>query len=141
LPSGGRVEIESAWGHSVLGGLLKEMLRDSLVDAPARRCLLISVRTKPEARGRLAELLREGTPFDPFATSVTRHDVFVLDNQVLFSFEVDDGVESDDAFAGAWRWAEAWSEVVVEVRNAEWVFTWARPASPARSVSGVGLGY
>ena len=90
LSANGRVEVESAVGEWILGDLLKQTLRGMLVQAPAPQRVLVSVKTKPEARERVAELLKEGPPFDPYSTSITRHDVFVLDDQVLFLFETDD---------------------------------------------------
>jgi hypothetical protein len=115
---------------------------ETLVEAPLPNRVLVSVKTKPEHRERVAELLKQGPPFDPFATSITRHDVFVLDDQVLFLFETDDCVEGEESLADAWRWAESWRDLVVEVRDADQVFSWTRPDSPEIPVPPhLGLGY
>jgi hypothetical protein len=103
--------------------------------------VLVSIKTKPECRGRVAELLKDGPPFDPFTTSITRHDVFVLDDQVLFLFETDDRLEAEDSPMDAWRWAEPWRDLVLEVRSAELVFSWSRPKSLEHVASRLGLGY
>ena len=141
LSANGRVEVESAVGKWILGDLLKETLRGMLVQSPARQRVLVSVRTKPEARERVAELLKDGPPFDPSSTSITRHDVFVLDDQVLFLFETDDRLEGNESLADAWRWAETWRDLVVEVRDAEQIFSWTRPESLGSAESALGLGY
>jgi hypothetical protein len=142
LSTSGRIEVESSVGKWILADLLKDTLRCTLVQAPAPHRVLVSVKTKPEARERVVELLKQGPPFDPFATPITRHDVFVLDDQVLFLFETDDRLESEDSLSDGWRWAESWRDLVLEVRDAEQVFSWTRPdrsgvSGPAR----LGLGY
>src|SRR5690242_17453295 len=81
LSAGGRIEVESVAGKWILGDLLRETLRAMLVQEPVLHRVLVSVTTKPDCRERVAELLREGPPFDPNETSITRHDVFVLDDQ------------------------------------------------------------
>jgi hypothetical protein len=142
LSGGGRIEVESAAGTWILGDLLKETLHSMLVQAPVPHRVLVSVKTKPECRERVAELLKQGPPFDPFATSITRHDVFQLDDQVLFLFETEDGLEGNDSLSEAWRWAESWRDLVVEVRDAEQVFSWTRPEkSDVPGPSHPGLGY
>ena len=141
LPTG-RIEIESGVGKWILGDLLKETLRVMLVQEPVPHRVLVSVKTKPEHWERVAELLKEGPPFDPFATSITRHDVFLLDDQVLFLFETDDHLEGGDSLADAWRWAESWRELASEVRDAEQVFSGTRPAGSDVPVPAhLGLGY
>jgi hypothetical protein len=110
--------------------------------APVQHRVLVSVRTKPGSRERVAKLLKEGPPFDPLATSITRHDVFVLDDQVLFLFEADDRLEGDDSLADAWQWSESWRDLVLEVRDAEQLFSWTRPESiDVPTPSHLGLGY
>jgi hypothetical protein len=142
LPTNESIEVESSVGKWILGDLLKETLLGILVEAPVQHRVLVSVRTEPGSRERVAELLKEGPPFDPFATSITRHDVFVLDDQVLFLFETDDRLEGADSFADAWRWAEPWRDLVLEARDAEQVFSWTRPdGAGARSPAHLGLGY
>ena len=141
LSANGRVEIEGAVGKWILGDLLRETLRRMLVREPARQRVLVSVKTRPEAREQVEELLKNGPPFDPFATSITRHDVFVLDDQVLFLFETDDQLEGEDSLEDAWRWAETWRDLVVEVRDAEEIYSWTPPASGGPVVWGAGLGF
>jgi hypothetical protein len=141
LSANGRIEVESAVGKWILGDLLKNTLHGMLVHSPVGRRVLVSVKTKPEARDRVAELLRNGPPFDPQSTSITRHDVYVLDDQVLFLFETDDRPEGDESLADAWRWAESWRDLVVEVRDAEQIFSWTRPETLGPAESALGLGY
>ena len=59
LSANGRVEIEGAVGKWILGDLLRETLRRMLVQEPARQRVLVSVKTKPEAREQVAELLKK----------------------------------------------------------------------------------
>ena len=111
-------------------------------DTDTMERVLVSVKTKPEARKRVAELLEEGPPFDPFPTPITRHDVFVLDDQVLFLFESDDRLDREDSLADGWQWAESWRDLVSEMRDAEQVFSWTRPDdSGVRLPAHLGLGY
>jgi hypothetical protein len=134
----GRVEVESAVGKWILGDVLDEMQWSTLDQAPVRHRVLISIKTKPECRERVAELLKEGPPFDPIPTPITRHDVFVLDDEVLFLFETDDRLEAEDSLLDAWRWAESWRDLAVGVRSAEQVFSWIRPAASEPVASHLG---
>jgi hypothetical protein len=85
------------------------------------------------------ELLKQGAAVRSFP--ITGHDVFVLDDQVLFLFETDDRLEGEDSLSDGWRWAESWRDLVLEVRDTEQVFSWTRPDSSVPVPAHLGLGY
>lgn len=103
--------------------------------------VLVSVKTRPESRARALELLQAGPPFDPSATCITQHDVFLLDDQVLFLCETDERLETEESPMDAWRWAESWRDLVVEVENADHVYSWTRPTAAEPVSSRLGLGF
>jgi hypothetical protein len=77
-------------------------------------------------------LLAEGPPFDPGATPLERHDVFVTDREVVFLFEGPEAREAVQELAGdpgVWRAAARWRELLAgRPRIADDVYAWERAA-------------
>jgi len=84
------------------------------------------------ARAAAQALLAEGPPFDPGATPLERHDVFVTDREVVFLFEGPGAREAVQDIAGdpgVWRAAARWRELLAgRPRIAGDVYAWERAA-------------
>ena len=139
---GGRqVEIESAVDRWILGDLLEHLFVHALAPGTEPRRILVALQIKPGHRRETRELLRTGPPFDPSESGLARHDVFLLDDQVLFVFATHGGrelarfVEPD-----FWETVAAWRPLMVGgVRLAESAYGWSE-GEPAPPVGHPGLG-
>jgi hypothetical protein len=103
---------------------------------------LVALTLKPGGRDRARELVSAGPPFDPSSTPLVTHDVFLLDDQVLFLFGLDP-VEAGAQLAEPdfWRPLLAWSELVAGgARLAERVYAWQRTHHPEPEIH-PGLGF
>jgi hypothetical protein len=49
--------------------------------------LVVAATLKPGTRARAAELVAEGSPFDPNGSGLTSHGVYLSDREVVFAFE------------------------------------------------------
>jgi hypothetical protein len=86
----------------------------------------------PGAAGQVAELLRQGPPFDPDEIGLGRHQVFLTENEAIFLFEADSADAADRLLssAGVWAAAEAWKELVAgPPRLAADAYSWVRAPS------------
>jgi hypothetical protein len=91
--------------------------------------LIVVVALVDGARERARALLASGPPFDPGATGLERHHVFLTDHEAIFVFEADaaDAVEQLAADESLWAAAAGWSELVAgPPRLAEEVYAWIR---------------
>jgi hypothetical protein len=82
-------------------------------------------------------LLRNGPPFDPEATGLERHHVFLTDQEVVFAFEADEfeAVERLASDPTLWEAIAGWNDLVAgPPRMAEVVYSWIRP-HPSEDVS------
>ena len=144
LRNGRQVEIESAAEGWIMVSLLENVVAQILTAAGRRQHLLLGVRLKPGCLDAARGLLREGPPFDPTCTALVFHDVFLLDDEVLFAFETggaDDDLEQLLDF-GAWDLVAKWRELLTgEVRLAEPAYSWARGDSVSNQAGPVGLGF
>lgn len=79
-------------------------------------------------------LVQEGPPFDPEQSSLSRHDVYLTEREVVFVFEGPDArhaVERLVGDPGVLRAAGAWRDCLEgRPRLAEPAFAWARPDAP-----------
>lgn len=89
---------------------------------------------RPRARAAAQALLADGPPFDPAATTLERHEIFVTDHEVVFVFEGPEAREAVQKLAGdpgVWRAAAAWRDLLSgRPRIAEDGYSWARAVPP-----------
>ena len=144
LRNGRQVEIESAAEAWIMISLVENVVTQILTAAGRRRHILLAVRLKPGCLDAARERLREGPPFDPARTRLVFHDVFLLEDEVLFVFETDgtDRLEQLLDF-DAWDLVAKWSELLTgEVRLAESAYSWARTDAVDNRADGpMGLGF
>jgi hypothetical protein len=79
---------------------------------PASERIELIVPIKRDSRERIRELVAAGPPFDPAKLGLTRHDVYLEETGVRFSFEGPDArgsVESILSAASLWHAGLAWS--------------------------------
>jgi hypothetical protein len=95
------------------------------------RRFALTVRLKPGSVGEVRGILRQGPPFDIESTALERHQVFLVQDELVFVFEglhADAEVRRslDDAavFGGASRLA---AHIEGPPRVLEEVFSWERP--------------
>ncbi len=97
-------------------------------------CVAVVAPLRDGARERARSLLEGGPPFDPSATSLERHVVFLTDREVVFVFEGPEAKKAVAALAGdpgIWEAAAAWQECLEgRPRLAEDVYSWARGSEP-----------
>ena len=84
---GRKLEIASGVHKWVTADLLTQMLGYNLAGSHASRQVLASVNLKPGCGEAVRRLLEAGPPFDPAVTALSLHEVYVLDDEVLFLFE------------------------------------------------------
>lgn len=79
------------------------------------------------------KLIESGPPFDPGASPLKRHEVFLSDTEVVFVFEGEDVTEAVTEIAAdpsVWRAAGEWAELLAgRPRVAEESFHWSRDES------------
>lgn len=87
---------------------------------------------KAGSRDAARLLIENGPPFDPGKTSLTAHEVFLTDREVVFLFEGENAraaVEELVGDPGVWRAATAWRECLDgRPRLADETYVWTRPA-------------
>jgi hypothetical protein len=94
-------------------GLVHELadILASLTGAAGRERIDVIVALRPRAAPRVRALVADGPPFDPAALRLRRHDVYLGERDVVFSFE-GAGIAASlrRIFAGRalWRAAVAW---------------------------------
>jgi hypothetical protein len=91
---------------------------------------VVIVPLRAGTRGRAAELLSGGPPYDPETVGLERHQVFLTDEEAVFVFEADsrDTAEQLMGEERFWSAASAWKEIVEgPPRLAEDAYSWARP--------------
>jgi hypothetical protein len=49
--------------------------------------LVVAATLKPGTRARAAELVAEGSPFDPSGSGLTSHGVYLSEREIVFAFE------------------------------------------------------
>jgi hypothetical protein len=85
---------------------------------------------KEGARDTARVLIAEGAPFDPSATPLVRHHVYLTDREVVFTFEGPDARATVERLVGdpdVWRAAAAWRECLAgRPRLAEETFSWVK---------------
>ena len=99
--------------------------------------LVVVVPLKTDSRAQVREILAAGPPFDLAATDFDRHDVFLTDEEVIFSFEgkhAKDGLRLPAEDPALWRAAEAWRPYLAgRPRVASSAFSWTRQAAGGES--------
>jgi hypothetical protein len=114
-------------------GIISE-LAESLIalrtgEMPHVNRLVILVPLQPGAGERVRALLAKGPPFDPDATGLERHHVFLTDQEAVFVFEAEtpDAVERLASDETLWSAVAGWSELVAgPPRLADDVYSWVR---------------
>lgn len=95
-------------------------------------CFLVVLPLKEGALARARELVAAGPPFDPAEAGLLRHHVFLLEHEVVFSFEAARDDERLHQLLGRpdlWAAAESWGELAAGPPSvAEGVFDWERAA-------------
>jgi hypothetical protein len=95
--------------------------------APSRAVLILPL--VEGAQERVAELLREGPPFDPDEVGLGRHQVFLTRNEAVFLFEAEVPGAADRLLSSSRLWgaAAAWKDLVAgPPRLADDAFSWIR---------------
>ena len=97
--------------------------------------LAIVARLKPGAEPRAAELIAAGAPFDPVATGLRRHTVFLSAEDVVFVFEGDEVEWTVDGLIDEpFQWDllaafEEWKPLIEgHPRIARVAYSWAEPS-------------
>jgi hypothetical protein len=94
--------------------------------------IVVVASLKPGSRDAARLLIENGPPFDPGATALTAHEVFLTDREVVFVFEGENAraiVEELVGDPGVWRAATSWRECLDgRPRLADESYGWARPA-------------
>jgi hypothetical protein len=97
--------------------------------------LVVVAPLKEGARETARLLIEGGPPFEPRATSLVRHLVYLTDREVVFVFEGPDAkaaVERLIGDPGVWKAATAWRDCLAgRPRLAEEAFAWSRESEGA----------
>lgn len=125
---GPEIEIESAVSRQIMSHLLERLFVDRLGDAEGGQRILVALKLKPGRRDAARELLSVGPPFDPKQAGLARHEVFLLDDEVLFLFETYRDADVQQLIEPSfWQATESWRELTTgEARLAEQAYTWTR---------------
>jgi hypothetical protein len=134
-----RVEIESNVERWLLSDLFEKAFFHRLIAGRPRDRLLVSIRLRPGAREAALELLRAGPPFALTGTAIAGHDVFIVDDEVLFVFETDEHGDPGEQATQLADAAMAWRDLVLDVRVADRVYSWARTMVVSSTNVGLGL--
>jgi hypothetical protein len=112
-------------------GVLQELI-DRLAElrlaTPWRATAIVPL--KEGALDRVRELVKDGPPFDPTATALTRHQLLLTESEAIFVFEAqtDTGLAALVGQLDVWAAAVAWQDVVDgPPRLAEVAYSWERP--------------
>jgi hypothetical protein len=135
---GREVELESAADSRILGDLLDHVFAPAAGAAADSRRILVALRLQPGGRERARELLAAGQPFEPGATRLTLHDVFLLDDEALLLLSTRDGGLAPLLEPAFWS-APGWRELMAGgVRLAEPAYSSGHEA-PHLAHLGLGL--
>jgi hypothetical protein len=99
----------------------------ALDSAPSRAVLVLPL--VEGAQGQVAELLRQGPPFDPDEVGLGRHQVFLTESEAVFLFEAETPGAADRLLSGSRLWAAAatWKDLLAgPPRLADDAFSWVR---------------
>jgi hypothetical protein len=140
---GAEIEIESPVDRWIVSDLAESAFVHGVGAGRGRQTILVSMKLRPGCGGAARELLRGGPPFDPSATSLSLHEAFLLEDEVLFLFETDALDELERvAQPDFWLSAAAWRDLVAgEVRLAQPAYSWIRDKPPSRRQWRAGLGF
>jgi hypothetical protein len=139
LRGGDSIELESNVDRWIVAHLLERLFAQGL---GGTQRILVAVRLKPGSRERARELLRVGPPFQPDASRLVLHEVYLLEEEALFLFVSDEPtVFQTLAEPDLWAAVGAWRELIAgEIRLAERVYAWSRDADAVPEAH-FGLGY
>ena len=92
--------------------------------------LVVVAPLRDGARESARLLIADGPPFDPAASALERHEVYLTEREAVFVFEGPEPraeVERLIGDPGVWRAASAWRECLAgRPRIADRSFTWSR---------------
>jgi hypothetical protein len=134
------VSIESIVGKWIFVDLVQAAVEDGLAGG-GRNAFLVAVRLEPARRDEAIALLRAGPPFEPSETTLSSHEVFVLDDEIVFLFETEDRDATREEGFELFDAALAWQKVIRDVRIGECVYAWRRVEPPSIRSRLVGLGF
>jgi hypothetical protein len=134
-----RVEIESNVDRWLLSDLFEKMFVHRLIGGPPRDRLLVSIRLRPGGREAALELLHAGPPFALKDAAIAGHDVFVVDDEVLFLFETDEHGDPGKEATRLSDAAMAWRDLVLDIRVADRVYSFGRTKAVSPTHVGLGL--
>jgi hypothetical protein len=140
LRGGDALELESNVDRWIVAQLLERLFAHGL---GGTHRILVAARLWPGAGERVRELLHGGPPFPPEATPLVLHEVYLLEDEVLFLFVTEDAAAVETlAEPDFWAAAGAWRELVAgEIRLAERVYAWSREEQPTTGAHHFGLGF
>jgi hypothetical protein len=142
LDGGDAIELETPVERWIVADLLERLFAHVLGGGGGRQRVLLAVKLKPGMDEAVRELLRGGPPFDPQGTALTLHEVYLLEDEALFLFEIDAGVATESLVEpDFWAAAGVWRELIAGgARLAESVYSWRREEQAAGGPH-FGLGY
>jgi hypothetical protein len=114
-----------------VGQALAELISER-AESYGRSTIVVPIR--PEKTDSVRELIAQGPPFDPAATTLERHEVYLTDREVIFVFEGPDVQTLARELvrsAAAWRAAAAWRDCIAgRPVTAERAYSWTRGGEP-----------
>ena len=124
-------EIEGLGSVFDIGHVLAELLA---AEHPRPTRVVVVVPLRKSRRAQAQELIRTGAPFDPEATPLEAHSVFLTDREAVFLFEGRDVhrfLEGLVRAPAAWKAAAAWKDCLSgRPRIAEQEYSWVRRPRP-----------
>ena len=128
--TGEPISIATVAQPSLLGEIVDQVAAHRLRDVTPRRVAIV-LPIRPGSHEAVRELLTAGPPFDPHEIpGLDRHEVFVTEEEVVFTFDAQLSDRALDALVAApelWPAAVTWSDHVAGLpRLAESAYSWLR---------------
>jgi hypothetical protein len=111
-PNSPQLSIGTLEGAGVVAELADALAELVSERARERGRAVVVLPIRPQAAGRIRQLIAGGPPFDPAAFGLDRHRVYLTDREVIFFFEGPDVARAAAALASTpsvWQAAGAWA--------------------------------
>ena len=128
----GSLRVASVAAPGIVSEVAEELASLKLRDRSAHGQVAVVVPIANGALEKVQALLEQGPPFEPERLGVGRHQVFLTDREVIFTFESGRGFDLEQLMGDptAWASAAAWQEAVSDVpRIARPLYSWEAPAA------------